>query len=211
MSATPKIETNQRKILMKRTLMPAVVLASVLAVAGCSGSEEPAEHDMSTMAGSESGDGTAHNEADMMFAQMMIPHHEQAVEMADVVLAKGGTNPEVTALATEIKAAQAPEIEQLDQWLDSWGAERTAEEHNGHDAMSGMMTEEDMQALDGATPPESDRLFLEQMIAHHEGAVEMAQTEVETGSDPAAVEMAQTIVDTQTAEIETMENLLASM
>ncbi|GAA4718924.1 Uncharacterized conserved protein, DUF305 family [Promicromonospora umidemergens] len=196
---------------MKRTLMSAVVLAGALALAGCSGSQEPAEHDMSTMAGSESGDGAAHNEADMMFAQMMIPHHEQAVEMSDIVLAKDGTNPEVTALATQIKAAQAPEMEQLGQWLDSWGAERTAQEHDGHDAMSGMMTEEDMQALDSATPPESDRLFLEQMIAHHEGAVEMAQTEIKDGSDAAAVEMAQTIVDTQTAEIGTMEDLLASM
>ncbi|MFD2794498.1 DUF305 domain-containing protein [Promicromonospora vindobonensis] len=196
---------------MKRTLMSAVVLAGALALAGCSGSQEPADHDMSTMAGSESGDGAAHNEADMMFAQMMIPHHEQAVEMADVVLAKNGTNPEIAALATQIKAAQAPEIEQLGQWLDSWGAERTAQEHDGHDAMSGMMTEEDMQALEAATPPESDQLFLEQMIAHHEGAVEMAQTEIEDGSDPAAVEMAQTIVDTQTAEIGTMEDLLASM
>jgi uncharacterized protein (DUF305 family) len=196
---------------MKRTLMSAVVLAGALALAGCSGSEEPMDHDMSTMAGSESGDQAAHNEADMMFSQMMIPHHEQAVEMADVVLAKDGTNPEVTALATEIKEAQAPEIEQLGGWLDAWGAERTAEEHDGHDGMSGMMTEEDLQALDGATPPESDRLFLEQMIAHHEGAVEMAQTEVDEGSDAAAVEMAQTIIDTQTAEIATMEDLLTSM
>ncbi|WP_129789732.1 DUF305 domain-containing protein [Promicromonospora panici] len=195
---------------MKRTLLSAVVLAGSLALAGCSGSEEPMDHDMSTMAGSESGDQAAHNEADMMFAQMMIPHHEQAVEMADAVLAKDGTNPEVTALATQIKEAQAPEIEQLGQFLDSWGAPRTAE-HDGHDGMSGMMTEEDMQALDGATPPESDRLFLEQMIAHHEGAVEMAQTEIDEGSDAAAVEMAQTIVDTQTAEIATMEGLLASM
>jgi uncharacterized protein (DUF305 family) len=188
---------------MKRTLMSAIVLAGALAVAGCSGSEEPMDHDMSTMAGSESGDQAAHNEADMMFAQMMIPHHEQAVEMADAVLAKDGTNPEVTALATQIKAAQAPEIEQLGEWLDAWGAPRTME-GDGHAGMSGMMSEEDMQALDGATPPESDRLFQEQMIAHHEGAVEMAEEEIESGQDAAAVEMAQTIVDTQTAEIETM-------
>jgi len=190
---------------MKRTLMSAIALAGALTLAGCSGSEEPAQ-DTATVAG----DQAEHNDADVMFAQMMIPHHEQAVEMADAVLAKDGTNPEVTALATQIKEAQAPEIEQLGLWLDSWGAERTSE-HDGHAGMSGMMTEEDMQALDGATPPESDRLFLEQMIAHHEGAVEMAQTEVETGSDPSAVEMAQTIVDTQNAEIGTMENLLASM
>ncbi|MFC8799678.1 DUF305 domain-containing protein [Promicromonospora sp. NPDC057138] len=195
---------------MKRTLMSAIVLAGALALAGCSGSEEPMQHDMSTMAGSESGDQAEHNDADAMFAQMMIPHHEQAVEMADAVLAKDGTNPEVTALATQIKEAQAPEIEQLGQWLDGWGAERASDD--GHAGMSGgMMSEDDMQALGGAVPPESDRLFLEQMVAHHEGAVEMAEEEIESGSDPDAVEMAQTIVDTQTAEIETMQNLLASM
>ena len=198
---------------MKRTPMSVVVLAAALALAGCSGSEEPAAQDTSTVAGTESdagADGQAtHNDADVMFAQMMIPHHEQAVEMADAVLAKDGTSPEVTALADQIKAAQAPEIEQLDQWLAAWGAERSSE-HSGHAGMSGMMTEEDLQQLDTAAAPESDRLFLEQMIAHHQGAVEMAQVEIETGSDAGAVELAQAIVETQTAEIETMEDLLAS-
>ena len=190
---------------MKRTLMSAIALAGALALAGCSGSEEPAQ-DIAAVAG----DQAAHNDADVMFAQMMIPHHEQAIEMSDVVLAKDGTNPEVTTLATQVKGAQAPELEQLGQWLDGWGAERTSE-HTGHAGMSGMMSEEDMQALEAAAPPESDRLFLEQMIAHHQGAVEMAQTEIESGQDTGAVEMAQTIVDTQQAEIATMEDLLTSM
>ena len=195
---------------MKRTLLSVVVLTGALALAGCSGSEEPAAQDTSTVAGAESGDGAAHNDADVMFAQMMIPHHEQAIEMSDAVLAKEGTNPEVTELATQIKAAQAPEIEQLGQWLDSWGAERTSE-HTGHAGMSGMMSDEDMQLLAETGAPESDRLFLEQMIAHHRGAVEMAEVEIETGSDPAATELAQTIVTTQATEIEAMESLLASM
>jgi uncharacterized protein (DUF305 family) len=195
---------------MKRTLMSVVVLAAALALAGCSGSEEPTQQDTSAAAGDAAGDQAAYNDADVMFAQMMIPHHEQAIEMADAVLAKDGTSPEVTELATEIKAAQAPEIEQLGQWLDSWGAERTSE-HGGHAGMSGMMSDEDMQMLGEASAPESDRLFLEQMIAHHRGAVEMAQTEIETGSDAATLEMAQTIVDTQNGEIDAMENLLTSM
>jgi uncharacterized protein (DUF305 family) len=196
----------------KRTFVSVVALAGALALAGCSGSEEPTSQDTSAVAesGSGSDEATAHNDADVMFAQMMIPHHEQAVEMADAVLAKDGTSPEVAELATEVKAAQAPEIEQLGQWLDAWGAERTSE-HTGHAGMSGMMSEEDMQALEAATAPESDRLFLEQMIAHHRGAVEMAQEEVETGSDANAVAMAQTIVETQSSEIAAMESLLASM
>ncbi|MFI8524117.1 DUF305 domain-containing protein [Promicromonospora sukumoe] len=182
---------------LKRTLMSAFALAGALALAACSGSGEPAQH-------------AGHNDADVMFAQMMIPHHEQAVEMADIVLARPDADPQVAELATQIKAAQAPEIEELDGWLDTWGAERTAE-HDGHAGMDGMMSEADLEALGAAAGTEADRLFLEQMVAHHEGAVEMAQAEVESGEDAGAVEMAQTIVDTQAAEIETMEELLASM
>lgn len=190
---------------MKRTLMSAIALAGALALAGCSGTEEPAQD-----TGAVAGEQAEHNDADVMFAQMMIPHHEQAIEMSDILLAKPDADPAVTELATRIKAAQAPEIEQLGQWLDTWGAERTSE-HSGHAGMDGMMSEDDMQSLGDAPGPEASRLFLEQMIAHHLGAVEMAEEELDSGQDPAAVEMAQTIVDTQTAEIETMEDLLASM
>ncbi|MFI9489896.1 DUF305 domain-containing protein [Promicromonospora sp. NPDC052451] len=194
---------------MKRTFLSttvsAIALAGALALTGCSGSADP-EQDTATAAGEH----TAHNDADVMFAQMMIPHHEQAIEMADVVLARPDADPQVTELATQIKAAQAPEIETLGQWLDTWGAERTSE-HGGHAGMDGMMSEDDMQMLADAAGPEADRLFLEQMIVHHQGAVEMAQEEVESGEDAGAVEMARTIVDTQAAEIETMEGLLASM
>lgn len=190
---------------MKRTLMSAIALAGALALAGCSGSEEPAQ---GTAAVAD--EQAEHNDADVMFAQMMIPHHEQAIEMADVVLAKPDVEPQITELANEVKAAQGPEIEVLAQWLDSWGAERSSE-HSGHAGMDGMMSEEDMQMLSDAAGPEAKRLFLEQMIVHHQGAVEMAQTEIESGQDADAIEMAQAIVDTQQTEIETMEALLASM
>jgi uncharacterized protein (DUF305 family) len=176
---------------MKRTLMSVIALTSALALAGCGGQAEQ-------------------NDADVMFAQMMIPHHEQAIEMADVVLAKPDADPQITELANEVRAAQAPEIEELGQWLDAWGAEPSAE-HTGHAGTDGMMSDDDMQTLTDAAGPEANRMFLEQMIVHHEGAVEMAQTEIESGQYAGAVEMAQTIVDTQQAEIETMENLLASM
>ncbi|GAB3173584.1 DUF305 domain-containing protein [Myceligenerans halotolerans] len=190
---------------MKRTLLSVIALTGALALTGCSGSEEPAQ-DTTTMAGEH----TEHNDADVMFAQMMIPHHEQAIEMADVVLAEPGIDPQITELATQIKAAQAPEIEQLGQWLDTWGAERVSE-HSGHAGMEGMMSEEDMQMLSEAAGPEAGRLFLEQMIVHHQGAIEMARTEIESGQDAGAIEMAQAIVDTQDAEIQAMEELLASM
>ena len=189
---------------MKRTLM-SVALAGALALAGCSAAEETAP-DSTT----EAGEQAEHNDADVMFAQMMIPHHEQAIEMADAVLATPDVDPRVTELAEQIKADQAPEIEVLDQWLDAWGAER-ASEHAGHAGMDDMMSDEDMQALSDAAGSEADRLFLEQMVVHHDGAVEMARVEVESGQDPEAIELAQTIIDTQEAEIETMEDLLGSM
>ena len=208
---------------MKRILVPSLVLATALTLSACADSDDPTM-DMPGMSASESAspsdgvhDGEAFNDADVMFAQMMIPHHEQAIEMSDVILGKEGVDPEVTDLATQIKAAQDPEIAQLNIWLDEWGAPQPDEsmgmDHGdmGDESMDGMMSEEDMQALDGAEGAEAGRLFLEQMIVHHEGAVEMAQTEVEDGSNKAAIEMASTIVTSQSSEIQTMEDLLAGM
>ncbi|MCM6763308.1 DUF305 domain-containing protein [Rathayibacter sp. ZW T2_19] len=148
------------------------------------------------------------DDQDVMFAQMMKPHHEQAVEMADMILAKDGISTDVTGLATQIKEAQGPEISQLEEWITAWSAEDSM---SGMDhSMDGMMSDEDMSALENATGPEAEKLFLEQMMMHHEGAVEMAQTEVDEGQNTDAIEMANTIVQTQTEEIATMQDLLAS-
>jgi uncharacterized protein (DUF305 family) len=198
--------------LTARTLVSAVSLAVVAVLAGCSGTGEPG-HDMGDMTSESSSEqqtdeAASFNDADVMFAQMMIPHHQQAIEMSDVLLDKDGIDAQVTDLATQIKQAQGPEIDTLSQWLAEWGAEPAAD--GGHGSMGdGMMSEDDMQALDEAQGAEAQRLFLEQMIAHHKGAIEMAQTEVEDGENPQAVAMAQTIVETQSSEIETMEDLLA--
>jgi uncharacterized protein (DUF305 family) len=198
---------------MKRILLLAVALLTAAALAACSQPADPhAGHDTSSSASepaaspSEQDGGADFTDADVMFAQMMIPHHEQAMEMSDLVLGKDGVDPQVTELAAQIKAAQGPEIDQLEEWLESWGADR-AGEHAGH-GMSGMLSEEDMQALADAEGADAGRLFLEQMIAHHEGAVSMAQAQIEDGRHEGAVEMARAIVETQTAEIETMRELL---
>ena len=205
----------------KSVLVPAIALVTVASLAACSTDDEPGSGTAPSYAttGAEEQDGTAEggtfNDQDVMFAQMMIPHHEQAIEMSDVVLAKDGVDPEVTDLANRIKDAQGPEIEQLTTWLEEWGSpmeESGGMDHEamGHGSMDGMMSEEDMQALDAAQGAEAGQLFLEQMIVHHEGAVEMAQTQVDEGENADAVAMAQEIVETQQAEISTMEDLLAS-
>ncbi|MCZ4069120.1 MULTISPECIES: DUF305 domain-containing protein [unclassified Microbacterium] len=195
----------------------ALTLAAALALAGCadgSGSQSmPGMDHRSSSSPSSSSTVTADfNDADVMFAQMMIPHHQQAVEMADMILNKEGIDPGVLTLASDIKAAQQPEIDQLQSWLDEWGADMPdMDSMEGMDHGGGMMSEDDMAALEAATGAEASRLFLEQMTMHHEGAIEMAQDEVDNGQNPDAVEMAQTIVDTQTAEITEMQELLAQL
>jgi len=133
---------------------------------------------------------------------MMIPHHEQAIEMSDFAL-KNSTNPEVLALAQEIKDAQAPEIEQM----KSWGASSMA--HMGH-MMDGMLSDEEMSALAAASGSEFDRLFLEGMIKHHEGAIDMAEMVIDSKNAEVAA-LANAIIEAQRAEIATMKELLTGL
>lgn len=150
------------------------------------------------------------NAADVMFVQMMIPHHEQAIEMADLVLDTPGIDPAVITLATEIKAAQGPEIEQMEQWLDDWGMPSMPGGHGGHGGMDGMLSEEELQRLDDAEGEEATRLFLEGMIEHHEGAIDMADDVIDDGENAAVRELADAIVVTQQAEIDLMRELLSA-
>lgn len=195
--------------------LTATPLALVLALAGCADAGE------GSMPGMDHGGGMASaspsvevqgefNTADSMFAMMMIPHHEQAVEMSDMILAKTGIDQQVLDLAQQIKDAQGPEIELMQSWLDAWGMSSSGDmgdmDHGG-----GMMSEDDMTALENAEGADAARLFLEQMIEHHEGATEMAQSELEDGVNPDAVALAQTIVEAQTAEIATMQDLLTQI
>ena len=191
-------------------LIPAMLTAG-LALAGCATGSGESTPTQSTVSSNVTED---FNTADVMFAQMMVPHHVQAVEMSDVILTKDGIDPRVITLAQEIKAAQQPEIDALNGMLETWGMPAAPMDsmdmgHGGQ--MDGMMTEEDMAALDATTGTEASRLFLEQMIVHHEGAIEMAQMEVASGINPDAVAMAQTIIDAQNVEIETMREILQSL
>ena len=157
---------------------------------------------------------TTSNSADQMFLTMMIPHHEQAIEMADAILGKDGVDPRVTALAQQIKDAQDPEIETMKSWLTDWGMpydDATSSGMGSMDPADGMMPEEDMAALAAATGTEATRLFLEGMIDHHLGAVEMAQSVMGNGQNPALADLAEQIIDAQTAEIATMREILDSL
>lgn len=198
---------------MKKSLtVSATIVAAMLALAGCAtgtdgGSMPGMDHggSMTTQASATAGE---HNSADTMFAQMMIPHHTQAVEMSDIMLAKTDLDAKITALATDIKAAQDPEIKKMTTWLTGW-SEPTA--MSGNHSMNGMMSAADLDKLKAAQGNEASKLFLTQMIAHHEGAVEMAQSEVTGGKNADAVALAKSIVASQETEIKDMKALLAAL
>ncbi|CAM2800538.1 DUF305 domain-containing protein [Prescottella defluvii] len=222
--------------------------AAVTLVVGCSdnGSDTGTSTTGTATTTSASASGTdeqggAHNEADVAYVQMMIPHHQQAVEMAEMVPSRSG-NPDVVALAAQIEKAQAPEIEQMEGWLKAWGVpepsametpgEMTGPDGTDHDGMGhgtsgpmtsmpgtesmpgmeggheGMMTAEQMQALENATGPEFDRMWLELMIEHHQGAVTSSEQILQAGESQEVRDLAQEIVASQQAEIAQMEALL---
>lgn len=154
-----------------------------------------------------------HNDPDTEFAQMMIVHHEGAIDMADLAIENAAAE-QVRTLAEDVSAAQGPEIDEMTSWLQAWG-EGTAPEHGGMDhggmQMDGMTQEEAMAELGSLAAEEFDQRFLELMIEHHLGAVEMAQGELENGENPQALELAEQIIEDQQAEISEMEQMLQEL
>lgn len=140
---------------------------------------------------------------DQNFAEMMIPHHQQAIEMADLALQKS-QNEEVIALATQIKAAQDPEIVEMSSWPGV-----NPETHRGH-AMDGMLSDDEMQELREADSLQFDRLFVQGMIKHHQGAIDMAD-EVKNSDNEIVSNLARSIISTQRDEIQLMEDLLTRL
>ena len=202
----------------------ALSLAGALVLTACGGGDDTATTDSgSSMGGMDHGGATASstpstgaeasamgNDADVAFLTGMKPHHEQAVEMSDMVLAANPPAP-VAELAQQVKAAQAPEIEQIDQMLADLGQEAGEDSMSGMMDHGGMMSGADMEELMNATGTDAARLYLEGMIEHHKGAIDAAETEVAEGEYPPAVELAEKIAKDQAAEITRMEGLLAAL
>lgn len=190
-----------------RTLAAAAA-ALTLTLAGCSASES-------------STDGNAYNDADVDFASDMIQHHAQALQMVDLTLGRK-LDAEVVTLTEQIRTAQTPEIEKMADWLEDWDqpVPETSRDHaNAHAQehgesvemdtdMPGMLSAKELESLEGASGPEFQNMWLEMMIEHHEGAVEMAEAQVEEGSNAKAVALAEDIISTQEREISTMQDLL---
>jgi uncharacterized protein (DUF305 family) len=171
-------------------VIAALVLAVVFLLAG--NSSMPMDH---------SSHGSAMSSDETMFAQMMIPHHEQAVTMSELAL-ENTTNPDVIALATAIRDAQAPEIKQMQGWLDG-----KSESHMHDMEMGGMLTDAELAELASLKDAAFDQKFLTAMIAHHEGALDMAAM-IKESTKPEVEKLYNNIVTSQSAEIEEMKALL---
>ena len=192
----------------------AVLLATTtLLVSGCASEESS----------SSSASSQSFNQADVKFVRAMIPHHRQAIEMAQLA-EKRAADPQVEKLAEQIEAAQAPEIKTMQGWLKSWGQPMKTNQggsgsmdHGGSGSMdhggsvggmAGMMATGDMKQLRTAKGAAFDEAFLTMMIEHHKGAIDMASTEEQQGRNREAVALAERIQQDQSAEIELMANLL---
>lgn len=153
-----------------------------------------------------------HNEADIRFAQEMIPHHRQATQMAALAADRSDSD-DVKALAEEIIAAQQPEIETMTAFLEMWGQAMDNGPMGGMNmgGMNGMAPQQQLTELENASGPAFDRLFLQLMVAHHEGAIEMARAEQADGLNPQAIELAKQIESAQTEEIARMQDLLPTI
>ena len=214
--------------LIGKTSLVATTAVAALVLAGCGST-----HTGTTAGGTHSGGTHAstaaeasasygppaagpHNAQDVGFVKDMLPHHSQAVEMADMALSRD-TTPQVKALARQIKNAQAPEINAMGGWLTGWGEKIPATHSMGSMSMggmsggTGMMDAQQMTSLDKATGAVFAKMWLTDMTEHHTGAITMARTEQTSGRNPDAKQLASSIIASQTAEITRMKELLAGL
>ncbi|MEV5434536.1 DUF305 domain-containing protein [Streptomyces sp. NPDC052682] len=220
--------TRSIRPLTRRAALVAVTAAAGLVLAACGGdgdsggsghgatsspsaTSSPGAGAGAGAAASADASAGAHNAQDVSFAQGMIPHHRQALEMARLADGRASSG-KVKDLAARIEKAQDPEIRTMTGWLKAWGEDvpepSSGMDHSAHAGMPGMMGGQDMAMLEKASGEAFDTMFLTMMVEHHEGAVEMATTEQDKGRYGPAKAMADDIVTAQTAEIAEMKKLL---
>ena len=201
--------------------LAATTITLTMLLAACGSSTQSSTQTTGSSAGASTTGSTAlaaGSASDIAFAQLMIPHHEQAVQMADLA-EKFASSAKVKAMAAQIKAAQTPEIERMTTWLTTWGQPTTMPSSSdgsmggmdmgGMGADSGMMSDTDITALTQARGPAFDRTWLLMMIAHHQSAISMAQEVLATTTNPDVKDLATTIQAGQATEVSTMKQLLA--
>jgi uncharacterized protein (DUF305 family) len=192
-------------------IIGAAALAALVTMTACSSSGNKSATSGTSSAGSAAASTStpatsAHNQADVTFAQNMIPHHEQhCIQMSDMILGKQGIDPRVVQVANQIKAEQGPEIEQMRSWLSQWGQPTLST------APGAAMSDQEMAALQNAQGVDASKQFLTGMIQEHQAAIAMAQDEIKSGQYPPAVALAHSIVTNHQQEITTMQGILASL
>ncbi|MFG2302424.1 DUF305 domain-containing protein [Actinacidiphila glaucinigra] len=204
--------------LTRRAALATIAAAAALVLAACGGTDHAGgTHTAPAATASTPASAGQYNQADVTFAQQMIPHHRQAVAMAEVAETRASSD-EVKSLADKIKQAQDPEINTMSGWLTAWGKdvpqdigmdhEMPGMDHGDASSMPGMMGSDQMGDLDGASGKAFDTMFLTMMIEHHQGAIDMAKTEKNQGAYAPAKALAGDIVTAQTAEITQMRKML---
>jgi uncharacterized protein (DUF305 family) len=183
-----------------------IILISLRIINSDSGSHMMGDSSAKGMNNSQSASDLQMNE--YMFAEMMIPHHQQAVDMSDLALKKS-TNPSILDLAQRIKSAQSSEIIQMQSWLGGKEANSMMTDHSGH-SMGGMLTKEEFSKLESSSGVTFDTLFLEGMIVHHEGAIDMAQM-IKNTTTQEVNSFGLSVVEVQSAEIREMKEILESL
>ncbi|MBI0294979.1 DUF305 domain-containing protein [Streptomyces sp. PRKS01-29] len=211
-----------RRPLHRRLALVGAVAAGGLLLAGCGGGDDKKGMDHASAKESAGSEATASSaagsfsDADVSFAQMMIPHHEQALEMAGLA-GDRASSARIKSLAGRIEKAQDPEIATLKSWLRGWGKPEKAPSgempgmHHGADgkgAMGGMMSKEDMRKLEAAKGAAFDRAFARMMIDHHKGAIAMAEDEKKNGRNAKAKKLADDVVKNQSTEVAALRTLL---
>ena len=200
-----------------RMIAALAALATALVLSACSSSSDANEghagHPSVAQTPAISGEPAGFDADDVAFATNMIPHHQQAVDLAALVPGRT-TNAELTALSQRISAAQEPEITTMKaflvQWKENPGDGTGDGGHGGHEAMTGMVDDATMEKLKVSNGAEFDTLWLKSMIGHHQGAIEMARAELANGQNVDAKSLAQKIIDAQQAEIEQMKTMLGT-
>ncbi|MEU3624073.1 DUF305 domain-containing protein [Amycolatopsis coloradensis] len=213
---------------MRKSLTSALVAAAFV-VSGCTGDETPPQSAQSAPVivpgkpGEQAGTGSPGpvnrdqpNEADVEYMTMMIPHHQQAKVMTDLVPGKTA-NEQIRAIAGRISVAQDGEVTMMKTWLADRGKPVPGDGHEGHGGhhehalMPGMATDAQLAELRAASGVAFEKLFLDLMIAHHTGALTMAETQLGKGVETKAQQMAQEVITGQSAEIERMKTMRSKL
>ncbi|MGW3429282.1 DUF305 domain-containing protein [Streptomyces melanosporofaciens] len=219
---------------VRRIALVSTVAAAGLVLAACGNDDDMSGMDhgskssasASATTGEKPAPGTF-NDADVKFAQMMIPHHEQAVEMSKLADERA-EDAKIKTLAGDIEKAQDPEIKKMESWLEAWGKPESGSsmpgmdhgsdssmpgmDHgsgsSGNSGMPGIMSDKDMKELKAAKGTDFDKMFAQMMIDHHNGAIDMAKDEQKNGKNATAKKLADDVVKNQTIEVKQLQGIL---